>query len=87
MVPHVQTRHTITPRWLSYKGASHYSGLSIRVLQDHVKGGRIVASNVIAPGATRGRRVISRESLDQFIEQGIGRVSTLSMNLNRGNRS
>ncbi|HEY1122256.1 MAG TPA: hypothetical protein VGE67_11680 [Haloferula sp.] len=77
------TTHAIAPRWLTFKGASLYSGLSVRLLQDHVKAGRIIASNVTAPGATRGRRLLSRESLDELIEEGIGKVSTLSMNSGR----
>jgi hypothetical protein len=80
MFAYMQRTHAITPRWLSYKGASQYSGLSIRLLQDHVKAGLIVASNVIAPGSSRGRRVICRRSLDAFIEAGIGRVAQLKVN-------
>lgn len=75
-----KAQHVVTPRWLSYKGASQYSGLSIRLLQDHVKAGHVVASNIIAPGSTRGRRVICRQSLDAFIEAGIGRVAQLKVN-------
>jgi len=80
MFRHMKNTHAIAPRWLTIKGASQYSGLSVRLLQDHVKAGRIIASNVTAPGATRGRRLLSRESLDHLIEEGIGKVSTLAMN-------
>lgn len=76
----MKTKQDIPPKWLSLKSASVYSGLSVRLLQDHVRAGRILASNVIAPGATRGRRLVFRESLDALIEEGIGRVATLKMN-------
>lgn len=79
----VKRINLIAPRWLTFEGASQYSGLSVRLLQDHVKAGHITAANVIAPGATRGRRLLCRHSLDSFIEQGIGKVSTLAMNLGR----
>jgi len=74
---------TITPRWLGFDQASIYSGLGIRVLQNHVKNDFIRSSNVVAPGSTRGRRLIDRESLDAFIEAGVGKVSQLAMNSNR----
>jgi hypothetical protein len=74
----------ITPRWLTYDQAALYSGLGIRVLQNHTKAGFIRSSNVCAPGCVRGRRLIDRESLDAFIEQGVSRAPTaLAMNVNR----
>lgn len=76
-----------SPRWLTFQKASFYSGLGERVLQNHVKNGFIRASNVCAPGATRGRRLIDRESLDAFIEAGVGKKSELAMNSNRGGNS
>jgi len=74
----------ITPRWLTYEKAEIYSGLGTRVLQNHVKAGFIRSSNAVAPGATRGRRLIDRESLDAFIEAGVGGKTELAMNANRG---
>lgn len=75
--------HPITPRWLGYEQAAIYSGLGIRVLQNHAKAGFIRSSNACAPGSTRGRRLIDRESLDAFIEAGVGKTAVLAMNSNR----
>lgn len=77
--------HSITPRWLTYEQAAIYSGLGTRVLENHVRAGFIRSSNACAPGASRGRRLIDRLSLDAFIEAGIGKPATvLAMNSNRG---
>ena len=76
----MKENNSIQARWLTLQDASTYCGLSVRLLQDHIRNGLVVASNVIAPGATRGRRLICRESLDAFIEEGIGKVSELKMN-------
>jgi hypothetical protein len=65
--------HSITPRWLTYDQAAIYSGLGTRVLENHVRYGFIRSSHACAPGATRGRRLICRESLDAFIEAGVNR--------------
>ncbi|WP_419529552.1 helix-turn-helix domain-containing protein [Haloferula sp.] len=72
-------------RWLPLKKASIYSGLSARTLQNYIRKGLIKSSNVIAPGSSRGRRLIDRESLDAFIEAGVNRSATkLNMNSIRG---
>ena len=72
---------SITPRWLTYKQAAIYSGLGTRVLENHVRAGFIRSSNACAPGATRGRRLLDRLALDQFIESGVGKApSVLAMN-------
>lgn len=79
---------SITPRWLSYDQAANYSGLGKRVLQNHVKAGYVRSSNCIAPGCSRGRRLIDRESLDAFIEAGVDRPpSDLVMNRDRSSAS
>lgn len=71
----------IEPRWLTYEGAERYSGLNKRTLQNYVKDGHVRSSNVKQPGATRGRRLIDRQSLDEFIEGGISEPPTdLAMN-------
>jgi hypothetical protein len=76
----------IESRWLTYLNASKYSGLSVRVLQNHTAAGYVRSSNACAPGSSRGRRLIDRESLDAFIEAGVGKAPTsLAMNLNRTN--
>lgn len=66
----------IRPTWLSYLNASKYSGLSVSALQEHVKSGAIVTSNIRKPGAKRGRRLLCRRSIDQFIEDQIVTPST-----------
>jgi len=78
------TVYKFAPRWMGYAMASHYSGLGQRVLQNHVAAGFIRSSNAVAPGSTRGRRLIDRESLDAFIEAGVGSKTELVMNANRG---
>lgn len=76
--------YKITPRWLTLTQATCYSGIGERTLQNHVKAGFLRSSNACAPGATRGRRLIDRESLDAFIEAGVGAPpATLAMNANR----
>jgi len=74
----------IERRWLTIEGAAIYSGLSGRTIQNYVKDGLVRSSNVITPGATRGRRLIDRESLDKFIESGLQTPKTeLKMNVGR----
>lgn len=76
--------HVITPRWLTYEQSAIYSGLGTRVLENHVRAGFIRSSNACAPGASRGRRLIDRLSLDLFIEAGVGKApAELAMNSNR----
>ncbi|MEI6654167.1 MAG: helix-turn-helix domain-containing protein [Verrucomicrobiota bacterium] len=75
------SQSTITRRWLTYELAEIYSGIGARTLQNHIRAGHIRSSNACAPGATRGRRLIDRESLDAFIEAGVGAPMTqLAMN-------
>lgn len=74
----------VEAKWMNYQVAAHYSGLSAALIEDLALSGEIVSSNVIRAGATRGRRLISRESLDAFIEAGIHRAKAeLAMNSNR----
>jgi hypothetical protein len=78
----------IAPAWLTFEGGSQYSGLSIRTLQNYAAANYIRTSNVIAPGATRGRRLIDRASLDEFLEAGVGAPpAVLVMNRNRRDAS
>lgn len=80
---HTKT-NLITPRWFTYEQASQYSGLGTRVLENHVRAGFIRSSRACAPGASRGRTLLDRLSLDNFIEAGVGKAPTaLAMNLNR----
>ena len=76
----------ITPRWLTLQGANTYSGLTIRTLQNHITAGHIVSANVVAPGNSRGRRLIDRASLDAFIEEGLTRPPS-EIPMNRGRKT
>jgi hypothetical protein len=76
-------KQTIAPRWLTLTQATVYSGLGTRALQNHIRAGFIRSSNACAPGAIRGRRLIDRESLDAFIEAGVGKISELAMNVKK----
>jgi hypothetical protein len=70
----------ITPRWLTLEGAVKYTGLSKRTIENYINDGLVISSNVIRPGATRGRRLVDRPSLDAFIEQFIGMKCEIAMN-------
>ena len=72
-----RTKDTTPAAWMTYKGGASYSGLSTRLLEDAVKDNLIVSSLVTKPGATRGRRLINRASLDAWIEAGIGSAAEL----------
>lgn len=61
--------------------AALYSGVSSRLIENWIRAGLIRSSNVIAPGSTRGRRLIDRESIDAFIEAGVSNPpARLAMN-------
>lgn len=86
----MSTKYTdeITRRWLTYQQAEIYSGIGARTLQNHIRSGFIRSSHACAPGATRGRRLIDRESLDSFIEAGVSAApSPLQMNISRAERA
>ncbi len=72
---HCQTER----RWLTMQDAAIYSGLNIRTLRNYINDRLIVSSTVRAPGASRGRRLICRQSLDRFIEAGIGKSSEIKI--------
>jgi hypothetical protein len=63
---------TLTPKWLTLEQAQQYCGLNARTIQNHIKAGLIRSANVTAPGASRGRRLVDRVSLDEFIEGHVG---------------
>ena len=68
------------PRWGNYWQAHLHSGLSTRLLQDYVSDELIRSSIVRKPGAKRGVRLIDLNSLDEFIERGVGAKCDLEMN-------
>ena len=68
----MKTEESTAPRWLTLKAASIYSGLNIRTLQNYISEELIISSTVKRLGASRGRRLVCRQSLDTFIEAGIG---------------
>lgn len=73
-------KNIIKPEWLSINDSSIYSGLSGRCLQNYVADKLVVAAHVKRPGATRGRTLIERKSLDDLIRRSIGEKATIAMN-------
>ena len=72
---------TMSPRWLSHESASYHAGVSKRLIEVWRDKGFIRSANVTMPGASRGRRVYDRESIDSYIETFIGApVSKIGMN-------
>ena len=77
----MDTQHnTYEKKWLTLQAAAAYSGLNIRTLQNYAREGLIIASTVKQPGASRGRRLVKKQSIDDFIEAGIGETSTIHLN-------
>lgn len=62
----------ITPRWLTFKAAAKYTGVSTRTLENWEKAGCFRVARVTAPGCSKGTRLIDREELDAHILQFIG---------------
>ncbi len=77
------TDQLVRPKWANLKVAEKYSGLSTRILQVYVAEELVRSSLVKKPGCGRGVRLIDLDSLDAFIEQGIGAKVELEMNANR----
>lgn len=63
---------TMPPRWLTYRAAAQYCGLSSRTLLNYELRGLIKVANLIQPGSRRGRKLVDRTSLDELIESSIG---------------
>ena len=59
---------TLNPRWLRIPGAVKYSGLSRSRLYELLTERRIKSICLRSQGATRGVRLIDRESIDLFME-------------------
>jgi len=67
------TNTCIKARWATIPGASRYSGLGVRVIENAAASGVLRSSLVRSfPGAKRGRRLIDIRSLEAWIEAGIG---------------
>ena len=64
------------PKTLTFQQAEHYTGLSIGTLENYARAGLITVSNMIMPGATRGRKLIDRKSLDHLIDECVGNATT-----------
>ncbi len=77
------TDQYVRPKWGNKKVAVRHSGFSPRLLDSHIAEGNIRSSLVARPGCKRGIRLIDLDSLDAFIEQGIGAKVDLEMNRNR----
>ena len=73
----------VRPKWAGLKASKQYSGFSIRLLQAYIADGLIRSSLVKKPGCGRGVRLIDLDSLDAFIERGIGEKVNLEMNEKR----
>lgn len=77
----MSTQHnTHENKWLTFQAAAVYSGLNVRTLQNYARKGLIITSTVKLPGASRGRRLVKKQSIDDFIEAGIGEISTIHLN-------
>lgn len=72
-----KTHVKMAPRWATLKDAAAYCGLSTRLIQLAYTEGLVETSLVRRTGAKRGRRLINLQSLDQWIEDGIGGKSDL----------
>lgn len=73
-------KHDIEPRWLTYELAAKYCSLSPRTLETFVSQGLIATGNPRQIGASQGRRLIDRLSLDAFIEGSGDNPAELVMN-------
>jgi hypothetical protein len=70
---------------MTFQTGAKYAGVSERTLENWEKLGCFKVARVIAPGKKKGRVLIDRESLDNYIEQFIGNPpQEIAMNANRG---
>ncbi len=61
---------------MTFQIAARYCGLSEGTLHNYETAGLLRVANVIQPGASRGRKLIDREHLDELIESYIGTLTT-----------
>ena len=68
---------SIEPAWFTLQGAEVYSSLNYRTIRNAVKAGLIETALARMPGAKKGRRLVSKASMDFWIASGIGDRSDL----------
>lgn len=61
-----------TPKWVTLQQATKYCGLSVRTIEKASSDGLVETSHVRLLNTTRGRRLVNLESIDLWIESGIG---------------
>lgn len=70
----------VEARWLTFQAGAKYVGVSVRTLHNWEKAGCFITANVCPMGG-RGRRLIDRKSLDDFIQSFVGAPrSEIAMN-------
>lgn len=74
----MQAQNTV--KWFKIRGAAQYAGVSERLVELWLAAGTIKTTLVRMPGKRRGVRLVNRESLDSFLEEGVGEVVDLEMN-------
>jgi hypothetical protein len=77
----MQAQNTV--KWFKIREAARYAGVSERLVELWLSAGSIKTTLVRMPGKRRGVRLVNRESLDSFLEAGVGEVVDLEMNRNR----
>lgn len=86
---HAETRTTaesaVSPRWLSFKTATTYAGVSEQTIRNWAKAGHLKLHNVTPMGG-RGRVLIDRIELDAFIEKYAGAPAS-EIEMNKGRKS
>lgn len=65
--------------WLTKREAAKFAGVSTRTITNWEARGAFLTANVIMPGATRGRKLIDRASLREFIAGFIGVETTAAI--------
>ena len=68
----VMLNQQIKPAWLTLPSSEIYTGFSGRTIERRIADNTLVSTFIKPPGAKRGRRLISRESIDKWLESGIG---------------
>jgi len=61
----------IEPGWFTIQNAATWSGLSTRSIELLISDGRVVSRQVNIRSTSGGRRLVKRESLNDYIEASI----------------